>query len=170
MPKLITFSCFMMFWVFYEMSGGADFEPRERVIVSQAPFAKPGTVRQPLDRPTNAALVTNAEFTPVETEVLPAAMPVAFAISAPALPSQDVVTTAVAEPAQPEVAPLDIVVVSGSRVNFRRGPGTNHAVLDTLAKGTKAELIGTNDNGWARIRLIDSAQMGWMAESMLSDG
>jgi len=57
MPKLITFSCFMLFWVFYEMSGGSDFTPRERVITSQAPFTQNG------QGPNNATQFANAPIT-----------------------------------------------------------------------------------------------------------
>ena len=162
MPKLITASTFILFWVFYEMSGGADFEPRERVIVTNAPFLKPDE-RQPVYvRPATAPMVTNASFTTVETTPAPAAPvaaePVVVAAPAPEAPE------AVATPT------LTLVYVAGDRVNLRRGPGTDHPVVDTLTKGTEAELIASNDIGWARIRLTGTDQEGWMAESLLSDG
>ena len=65
MPKLITFSCFMLFWVFYEMSGGSDFSPRERIVISQAPFEQNTISKTSFQPPTdgNAEFVINASFT-----------------------------------------------------------------------------------------------------------
>ena len=65
MPKLITFSCFMLFWVFYEMSGGSDFTPRERIVTSPAPFEQ-NTISKTSYQPAtdgNAEFVVNASFT-----------------------------------------------------------------------------------------------------------
>jgi len=166
MPKLITASCFMLFWVFYEMSGGADFAPREREVLSQSPFAQPlqTTTAQIDTRPVNAPLVTNASFTPVEVEVLPAV----------ATTTPEVMETIAATPATPPAtaaAPeVALFYVSGNWVNMRRGPGTNHPVVDTLPRGTEVELIASNDIGWVRIRLTETNQLGWMAESLLSEG
>lgn len=164
MPKLITFSCFMLFWVFYEMSGGADFQPRERVVLSQAPFAKAPVSVASDQRQNTTPTVTNAAYVPVATQPL---MPINAAVSA------EIVVTAAPTPATTpaiEVAAPELRFVSGSRVNLRRGPGTNHQIIDTLPQGTSAELISMNDNGWAQIRLIDSDTTGWMASRLLSEG
>ncbi|MEL6685748.1 MAG: SH3 domain-containing protein [Pseudomonadota bacterium] len=176
MPKLITASCFVLFWVFYEMSGGADFQPRERVVISQSPFAQPATRKVTYERPQNAPQVTNASYIPVSTEPLTAinaavvntsATPVItpeVAVAAPA-PVQEPVVVAPA----PKLVP-ELVYVSGNRVNLRRGPGTDHRVIVTLPQGTAAEIITTNDIGWTQIRLKDSDQTGWMATRLLSKG
>ncbi len=162
MPKLITFSCFMLFWVFYEMSGGTDFQPRERVVVSQAPFANPSAVHATYVRPVAAPQVVNASYVPVETQ------PLEVAAKTPSIENQ------LAPVPQETVASVETAIefrfVAGNRVNLREGPGTNHAVLETLTRGTAAELVASNDDGWAQIRLTETGQTGWMAERLLSDG
>lgn len=163
MPKLITASCFMLFWVFYEMSGGAEFAPRERVVISQSPFATTQPAQAADARPVTAPLVTNAAFTPVETQALPAVATVTPEVIVTAAPQKTPTPVEIEEPSFPTV------YVAGVRVNLRGGPGTNHPVLDTLPEGTMAELVATNDNGWAQIRLTDDGQVGWMAERLLSD-
>ena len=40
--------------------------------------------------------------------------------------------------------------VTGSSVNFRKGPGTNYSVITALSKGTKVGVI-SESNGWAKI-------------------
>jgi len=64
---------------------------------------------------------------------------------------------------------IDLREVAGKRVNMRSGPGTNFDVLDTLNRGTQAEVIEVNADGWARIRITDSDQIGWMAERLLTN-
>lgn len=153
MPKLITFSCFMLFWVFYEMSGGSDFQPRDRVVMSQAPFARSDTDNRTRQRPTTTLQIVNASYVPVETQPL----------GAPITPVPE-------KSLQSIENIMEFRFVAGNRVNLREGPGTNHAVVDTLARGTSAELVASNDNGWAQIRLTETGQTGWMAERLLSDG
>jgi uncharacterized protein YraI len=58
--------------------------------------------------------------------------------------------------------------VSGRRVNMRSGPGTNYGVLDTLTRGTQTEVIEVNANGWARIRVTTTDQVGWMSSRLLT--
>jgi hypothetical protein len=165
MPKLITFSCFMLFWVFYEMSGGADFAPTERVVVSQAPFAQPAARNMTYQRPINTAPVVNASYVAVSTE------PLTAIIAAPAVILQTPVIAPIPTVAPKVEAPqIELRFVAGNRVNLRRGPGTDHQVVDTLARGTQAEIIAQNDLGWAQIRLIESGQTGWMAARLLSEG
>ena len=167
MPKLIIFSCFMLFWVFYEMSGGSEFAPRERVVVSQAPFGQAPSQTNTGDQPANTTQVVTASFQPIETETLvPVATTPILEEPVPAALIEQPVATPVLEP---EIA-VELRFVAGNRVNLRQGPGTNHQVLDTLARGTEAELIAVNDDGWAQIRLIESGKTGWMAARLLSDG
>ncbi len=165
MPKLITFSCFMLFWVFYEMSGGADFEPKERVVVSQAPFAQSTTRNVTYQRPVAKAQVMNASYVPVSTEPLTAVnVAPAATVAAPSIVPMPTVAPEIKAPT------IDLRFVAGNRVNLRRGPGTNHQVVDTLSQGTQAEILAMNDLGWAQIRLTESGQTGWMAARLLSDG
>lgn len=51
---------------------------------------------------------------------------------------------------------------------MRSGPGTNYGVLDTLTRGTQTEVIEVNANGWARIRVTTTDQVGWMSSRLLT--
>lgn len=153
MTKFIIGSFLMLGWGFYEMSGGADFVPetapsQEAVASVEAPEAIPFDAPQvsranliaiPIAAEEEADLIVLASF-----EVAPAA-------------------------SVAEEAPLDLRAVSGKRVNMRSGPGTNYGVLDTLVRGTETEVIEVNGDGWARIRITQSGQIGWMAERLLSE-
>lgn len=168
MPKLIVVSSLMLFWAFYEMSGGADFEPKSQVAEIEVPKAEPAPALQ-----IAPASIVEASFEVVETTPLPPAAPVPaptpvfyaepVIIPAPAAAVPEPV--AVTEPA----APVDLRYVSGNRVNLRAGPGTQHAVLATLPRGTATAFIEANDDGWVKIRMQDSDQVGWMAARLLSE-
>lgn len=167
MPKLVTFSCFMLFWVFYEMSGGSDFQPTERTVVSQAPFARSAPSRTASEYPIVAPRVATATYIPVETIMLEPTSPTSEAILAS--------VTIDGLPAAPATRPpvpvriLEQRIIVASRVNLREGPSTNHSILDTLPRGSRAEILAVNNDGWAQIRLMDSGKVGWMAERLLSD-
>ena len=51
---------------------------------------------------------------------------------------------------------------------MRSGPGTNYGVLDTQTRGTQTEVIEVNANGWARIRVTTTDQVGWMSSRLLT--
>lgn len=148
----------IMGWSFYEMSGGADFEPETRVaeqstvasaIVEAVPFDEPVVTRaNTIELP---ALTAEAAET-VDTEVVQASL-----------------STAPAE-APAAAAPIDLRQVAGKRVNVRSGPGTNYGVLDTLTRGTEAEVLAVNADGWAEILIPSTGQIGWMAERLLTNG
>ncbi|MFG5384094.1 SH3 domain-containing protein [Yoonia sp. R2-816] len=164
MSKFIITTCLLLFWAFYEMSGGADFEPLERKVVAKAPVTdlpEPPVVVAQAPRPAPIAAlvaeVTTASYTP-ELVIIPAPEPVV-----------EDVTLASAETTVVE-DPLIIHQVAGEWVNMRDGPSTSFSVLDTLPRGTKAEILEVNGDGWAQIRLIDSGKTGWMAERLLSEG
>jgi hypothetical protein len=149
----------MLFWVFYEMSGGGDFTPRERVVTSQAPFTQNTRSNTSTQRPTNEQFVVNAAYTPVVTSPLDAAN---------AAPSPKVIVDAPVT--NPAPAPVDLRYVAANRVNLRTGPSTTDPVIDTITRGAAAEVISLNDDGWAQIRLTGSGQTGWMATRLLSEG
>ena len=141
----------MMGLGFYELSGGADFVPETRpaadIAVAQAEVAP-----VPFDAPQ----VSRAAAIEIPTEAEEAAV-VQASLN---------VTPAVADVVE---APLDLRAVSGKRVNMRAGPGTNHGVLDTLVRGTQTEVIEVTTDGWARVRVTQTNQIGWMAERLLSE-
>ncbi len=148
MPKLIIFSSFMLFWVFFEVSGGTDFAPRERVVMSQAPFTQNTRSKSETVRMQDTPVVISAKYEPVVTQPL--------ATTEPALPAPAVI--------------IDLRFVDANRVNLREGPSITDPVIDTITRGIAAEVIIMNDDGWAQIRLTESGQMGWMATRLLSEG
>ena len=163
MPKLIIVSCLMLFWAFYETSGGADFSPRERVV----PLVKAKAEIAPEEEPlvVETAVV---EPEPVVEEPVENVQRVSYRVD-PVLVST---ATPRSEPSVEEQSPAtgaDLVQVAGEWVNMRDGPSTDFGVLDTLPRGTQAEVIDRDGTGWAQIRIIESGAVGWMAEHLLSD-
>lgn len=153
MSKFIAVTFLMLGVGFYELSGGADFEPAERPIkqtvistksIDIAPIAEPVVTR------------AAAPVAPIAAEVEPTPPPTPVVL--------DVAPIAV----EPEVR-LDLREVAGGRVNMRSGPSTNNAILDTLVRGTETEVLEVNADGWARVRVISTDQIGWMAERFLSN-
>ena len=196
MMKLATASMFVLFWVFYEVSGGADFTPRERVVVSQAPWvlreqAEQAALQAPMAETAPVVAVTATPLSPATPT--PAATPVQVALQTEEVPvaeEEAVITAAAVAPAEtsdevievaftpttrakalrlspPVAAPAEVLLVSGSRVNMRAGPGTNHAVLETLLLGTRVEKVSAADNGWMEIRLVNGGSIGWMSADFL---
>ncbi|HHU62768.1 MAG TPA: SH3 domain-containing protein [Clostridiales bacterium] len=58
--------------------------------------------------------------------------------------------------------------VTASSLNIRKGPGTSYAVLTTLPKGTKVDIL-SKANGWYKVRLSDG-RIGYAVENYISEG
>ncbi|CEN88269.1 C40 family peptidase [Paraclostridium sordellii] len=56
--------------------------------------------------------------------------------------------------------------VTGNRVNFRKGPGTNYSVITSLNKGTKVGYI-SESNGWAKVNY--NGTIGYMSANYIAD-
>jgi hypothetical protein len=165
MGKFIIVSFLALGLAFYELSGGADFVPEDRVAVAHAPITDDSRLGQTTDvavsRSNAASLIAlNPSVTTVSLDATPAATP-AVAVVEEII---EVPVTAI------ETAPLDIRIVASTRVNMRQGPGTSFDVLDTLDGGTQAEVLEVNESGWARVEVLTTGQVGWMAERLLTDG
>ena len=168
MSKFIVLTCTLLFWGFYEMSGGADFVPLERKIpVAKAPIQE--DIVEPFVAET--IIATAVEVTPENERENPLGYEI---IPAPEAVIETVAFVTETEPQEAVViedAPLlPIRTVAGDRVNMRDGPSTDYVVLDTLSRGTEAEVLAVNGDGWAQVRLLGSGQIGWMAERLLSEG
>jgi len=132
---------------FYQMSGGASFVPHAPT-VTNAPDVAKAAVIVPFNKPVvSRAALDSANITAEVT-----------------LPSVQITADVTDVP-----TPTDTRKVAGNRVNLRSGPGVDYGVLDTLTGGTPAQVINTDANGWARIRVTDTGQIGWMAEQLLTD-
>lgn len=175
MGKFIIGTFLMLGWTFYEMSGGADFEPERRVTqvaaidapedygveVARASTASLIGVNRPVT-PT-PAIANNASLTDAETTAI------SYTVVESPAPLEETTSVEVVATEEIEEPTLDLRVVAGSRVNMRSGPGTGYRVLDTLPSGTEAEVISVDATGWANIRITSTDQEGWMAERLLSD-
>ena len=174
MDKFIIVSFLALGVGFYELSGGADFVPEQPDVVAAADTTRetPIVITSDVEvtRSNAASLIAlNPEITPVSLETTTAPTtdpePVVVEVAAPA-------PAAIQEPQIDDVVaqPLDLRSVAGTRVNMRQGPGTNFDVLDTLDGGTQTEVLEVNASGWARIQVVTTGQIGWMAERLLTDG
>ena len=176
MYKFIIVSFLALGVAFYELSGGADFVPQERIVVAEAEIAPQlpviETANVDVTRSNAQSLIAlNPQVTTVSLDTTPTASvtaePAVVEVAAPAVVVEE---EPVAEVVEVVAAPLDIRAVAGSRVNMRQGPGTNFGVLDTLDGGTQTEVLEVNENGWARVQVVNTGQIGWMAERLLTDG
>lgn len=53
-----------------------------------------------------------------------------------------------------------------ARVNFRKGPGTEYLVIETLDRRTEVVVVGTKD-GWSQVSKIGSNKTGWVSNKYL---
>lgn len=189
MGKFIIGSFAILAWTFYVMSGGANFQPETRTAAAEAP--QPEVTRAQtaslieVSLPVVAAPVQAAA--PVESlppvEALPAqtAEPVTISLdTAPVFAGEtdssgpiEPTFTSLSAPAPVAVGSPDMTAirqVAGRAVNMREGPSTSFDVIDTLQQGTQTEVIESDGAGWVRVRVVDTGQMGWMAERLLTNG
>ncbi|MGB1234331.1 MAG: SH3 domain-containing protein [Planktomarina sp.] len=191
MYKFMFCSFAFLGWVFWEMSGGSEFEApvaqtaaagelttydvaqagtvtRSRLTANDdtaaVPTPQPASlvVEEPTNEPTDPAM-TNEQtaslssgvdalteaYTPITTSVISVE------------PAANVPTTEISNP--------DIRQVSANRVNMRNGPSTSFDVLDQLGRGDRVEVLTSNDDGWVRLRVEATGQVGWMAERLLTN-
>lgn len=78
------------------------------------------------------------------------------ALSGPLLPG-----VAAAESAAATAAPTATGIVNADRLNIRSGPGTTHAVVASVARGTHLTVLETGAE-WIRVRTEDGKE-GWAA-------
>lgn len=65
-------------------------------------------------------------------------------------------------------AVTDIRTVTGSRVNVRGGPSTDHDIVSRLEQGDAVEVLQDTGQGWVRMRPLDGGPEGWMADFLLT--
>jgi len=177
MGKLMITTFLGLGLVFYEMSGGADFEPQswDDVVVADATADSAPAAQPQVTRGQTASLIAVSapaiEETTLEPTLAVATAPAAEPVAEVVVAEETIETQIVEEvlTAAVETPAADMRYVAGSRVNMRTGPSTNYGVLDTLTRGTEAEVIEVDDFGWARVRITETGQIGWMAERLLTD-
>lgn len=192
---LVTFA--FLGWSFYVLSGGADYEPRLESIQARAklddvrPLARPvtvdvaevpapATVVADTDAVTRALpLIENLELTPESQAEITLASVSAEDTRAPTFEAEaekaDELThvpevTAFAEPpTEPVVeAKGDFRQVTGFIVNLRDGPSTYYLAIGSLSKGDEVEVLENNGEGWLKISVPATGQVGWMADWLVT--
>ena len=66
----------------------------------------------------------------------------------------------------PPVEPATYAVVRSASLNLRTGPGTQHAILRPLPRGTHLTLRDTNQDSWQKVRTSEDEQ-GWVSTKYL---
>ena len=188
MGKFIIGTFAILAWAFYVMSGGANFVPQTRMATADAPQPEVTRAQSTIAvaQPAEAAPVT---ADPVVAQAAPritgtsdtAAQPMTVSLdTAPAFGGESAQSgeatatfASLSAPAPAAVASPDLAAlreVAGRAVNMREGPSTSYNVIDTLPQGTQTEVIDSDGAGWVRVRVVETGQMGWMAERLLTNG
>lgn len=184
---------------FFELSGGADFEPRGLRPPAPEPrgaMARPAPVRPvaaaaPVTRPPIAPRRTNSATAAPDTGTSRTDLIRALAVlaaedtgAAGGFVTDDgrvaslgeIATRAriTAPPAttaarKPAIPATDLRAVAGTRVNMRDGPGTIYRVLARLHLGQRVHVLGDSGTGWLRLRTTDGQVTGWAAKSLIGD-
>ena len=169
--------------VFYQASGGADYEPSAKSIQATVQSHAAVTEDGAAPAPTRVTATPAASADPTEGVTLAAARaqpeaPRDFDTPEPGnggLFSTVVMPSGAAMAPQPPAAATPVVsasatnlrAVGGNRVNMRAGPGTDYGVLTTLSRGDRVIVLDDPGQGWVKLRVQDGGRVGWMAASLL---
>lgn len=189
MRLFVVLSFVVLALAYWELSGGADFEPEFRsAAVDGAPQptveAAPDPALQPASQAEDVPAEATAAAEPSPTEappteappsaerVSPEEAPTALAPEAP--PPETTAAVAPETAAAPAPAPDaaadatggELRRVTGDRVNMREGPGTSFAVVGQMTAGETAEVLEERD-GWVWVRAGTGAE-GWMSARFLA--
>jgi uncharacterized protein YgiM (DUF1202 family) len=182
---LVTFG--FLGWVWFELSGGRDFQPGQNGV--QLLAAAPVSEQEIVDVPgqpevarsggmgmtlADVTALSQARQGPVIVTPTPqTAALVTTSLRLPVLsqgsavqPALDTASDAVVVPvaAAPEV---DYRVVTGNRVNLRNGPGTGFSPIAQLLRGQEVEILREDSSGWVKLRTLEGSRVGWMSASFL---
>ena len=174
---LVTFG--FLGWVWFELSGGTDFQPGQNgvQVLAAAPVAE-NTIEEAPGIPevarsggmgrtlADVTALSQANSGPVI--VTPSAQKAALITTTLRVPavSQEIAPQPAAAVSTQEV-PVDYRVVTGNRVNLHSGPGTGFDAIGQLLRGEEVEILAEGDSGWVKLRALDGNDIGRMAESFL---
>lgn len=187
---LLTFG--FLGFAFYEMSGGADFEPASARMAEATPeTVAPQTTTaeaEPVEPVSivNAASITKIDSSASVTRVSLDLTNVGDAAQA-ATPQDEPRSTAqiIDSSDTPQIIlPSliattntgatalrdDVRIVSGNRVNVRGGPSTDYGIVSKLGRGDEVRVLEDNGDGWVRMQPVDGGEAGWMADFLLTSG
>lgn len=188
---LLTFG--FLGFAFYELSGGADFEPASAKFATATPQkpAKEKVATAPAIKtvePVATASITQvsqgADVTRVSLNLTDTG---SVAEQTPPKPAAKVTETV--EQTQIILPSLiattgssissgtvsasdgnDLRTVSGNRVNVRGGPSTDYGVVSKLSRGEEVRILEDNGDGWVRMQPVSGGESGWMADFLLTSG
>lgn len=191
---LLTFA--FLGWSFYELSGGADYQPAANSIQAQAKTGKISPVPRPGSTRT-AHLVEEAPLTPELPEKIQATIarngsdqasdPVAgqeyqitlasvqvadVSLPTTTVETHETKTTVLTDPGetvQSPAEPTDLRFVTGNVVNMRSGPGTSFGKVAKLTKGTKVTVLRDPGEGWLKLKVVETGKIGWMADWLVTN-
>lgn len=169
----VTFA--LLGWAYYEMSGGRDFEPGSNGL---SVFAKIEETALDAEAVARLSLVDMTSVGPVEGTDPPSDRAVVEAAVLAAVRSTDtagfaespvsMIVPADEAEASAETSPaVDLRAVNGASVNLRTGPGQEHPVLATLARGTTVQVLEDPGDGWVRLQVVPQGRIGWIADFLL---
>ena len=193
MNKYILVAFGLLGLAFYELSGGADFEPGGTSLVV---FAEPkpaesseqaemGLVARAdtsaitvLSDDTQSArteldTVSEPETTKSDESVAGVSLVKLIPESKPEPEPQSITSTdteaVVAAVSEPTFDPEpDLRFINGDRVNMRGGPGTDFAVIGKLYRNDMVEVIRDEGNGWLHLRDTITGDEGWIADWLVT--
>ena len=179
MSRFIIASFGFLFWGFYEMSGGSDFEPgwyiekKDGLEIAQVEeTALPKVEEEPV--------VTRADTRMNDLGSVSQSKPLVTPVSFNADGTQgarvvnvlytqaDPIEVEATEALEVAAADVDLREVTATRVNLRNGPGTKYSVLDKLVRGDAVQVLSDNGDGWIKLRVKSSNQVGWMADYLVT--
>lgn len=172
---------------YYELSGGADFEPGTNGLqvfaaVETTPLDAPEVSRLALVDMTSVAQAAptseNGSDTALQAAVMSAIRStdtqadlaetrVTFVIPVDEATASEDVPDAVEAAEEPAAPALDLRTVNASRVNLRNGPGQDHGVLAKLAAGTTVRVLEDTGQGWVQLQVVPQGRIGWVADYLL---
>ena len=188
---LLTFG-FLCF-AFYEMSGGADFEPASARVAAATPETSETQQSEAVVEPVApAAAVQTAAITKIDTSAsvtrvsmnltnVNAAVEKAVQQAQSGSTAQIIDSSETPQIILPSLIATtnnsntdtsggDVRIVSGNRVNVRGGPSTDYGIVSKLARGDEVRILEDNGDGWVRMQPVDGGEAGWMADFLLTSG
>lgn len=188
---LLTFG--FLGFAFYEMSGGADFEPASARVAAATPEASETQQAEAVVEPVApAAAVQTAAITKIDTSAsvtrvsmdltnVNAAVEEAVQQAQSGSTAQIIDSSETPQIILPSLIATtnnsntdtsggDVRIVSGNRVNVRGGPSTDYGIVSKLARGDEVRILEDNGDGWVRMQPVDGGEAGWMADFLLTSG
>lgn len=197
MNKFVIISFAFLGFVFWELSGGSDFEPKARAQAAEKKTPKHVDDASVVARAALSVPIIKASAAPADSQG--AATPALMTANTDSLQDEETTKPVVvaslvtgletfATPGAPVLVKptmtdasvpgalamaletqnvTDLRRVRGSRVNMRGGPGTSYSVLMVLPRDREVEVLRENGSGWVKLKDSETGRIGWMASKML---